>query len=90
MTPDNKFGLMLGLSIAELCCCFPITGIIGIIFAVIANNAYKAGDYETYEAKAKTVKIVLLVGLGLGIVIGILTMVLYGGMIAATLGSSTY
>lgn len=75
MVPDNKFGLMLGLSIAELCCCCPIAGIIGIIFAVNANNAHKAGDYETYDAKAKAVKITLLIGLAVGLIIGIITLI---------------
>lgn len=90
MVPENKFGLMLGLSIAELLCCFPICGIIGIIFTVLANNAYKEGDYTTYEEKAKQVKITLIVGLIVGLILNILVMVLYGATIMAALGTSTY
>lgn len=88
MVPDNKFGLMLGLSIAELVCCFPICGIIGIIFTVLANNAYKEGDYTTYEEKAKQVKITLIIGLVIGLIMNILFMVLYGAVIMAELGNA--
>ncbi len=90
MVPENKFGLMLGLSIAELVCCFPITGIIGIIFAALANSAYKEGNYEDYEAKAKTVKIALIVGLVIGLILNILVLVLYGAAIFSAIGSSSY
>lgn len=82
MSPDNKFGLMLGLSIAELCCCCPIAGIIGIVFAVQANTAHNSGDYESYDAKAKAVKITLLIGLGVGLLMGILSLVINGATIA--------
>ncbi|MCM1495569.1 MAG: CD225/dispanin family protein [Bacteroides sp.] len=90
MVPENKFGLMLGLSIAELVCCFPICGIIGIIFAVLANNAYKEGDYTTYEKQAKTVKITLIVGLIVGLIMNILVFVMYGAAIFSAAGSSYY
>lgn len=90
MVPDNKFGLMLGLSIAELCCCCPIAGIIGIIFAVNANSAHKAGDFETYNAKAKAVKITLLVGLAVGLIIGIISIIMNGAVLVGLLSESTY
>lgn len=88
MVPENKFGLMLGLSIAELVCCFPICGIIGIILTVLANNAYKEGDYTSYEEKAKQVKITLIIGLVIGLIINILVLVMNGAAIFAAAGSS--
>lgn len=90
MVPDNKFGLMLGLSIAELVCCCWITGVIGIILAVTANNAYKAGDYDTYNEKAKAVKITLIIGLVIGIVVAIVIGIGYGAAISEALSSSYY
>ncbi|MDE7365782.1 MAG: CD225/dispanin family protein [Lachnospiraceae bacterium] len=90
MVPENKFGLMLGLSIAELVCCFPICGIIGIILTVLANNAYKEGDYTSYEEKAKQVKITLIIGLVIGLIMNILVMVMYGSAIFAAAGSTYY
>lgn len=90
MVPENKFGLMLGLSIAELVICCPIAGIIGIIFTVLANNAHKAGDYDTYTSKAKAVKITLIVGLIVGLILNILIMVIYGAAIASAASGSYY
>lgn len=36
----------IGWSIFVLLCCFPIGGILGIIFSVASGNAYRAGDYQ--------------------------------------------
>ena len=85
MQQKNNFGLMLGLSIAEMLCCFQITGIIGIVLSILANTAYKNGDYEDYASKAKITKIVLIVGLVLGLLANILVFVLYGSAIMAEL-----
>lgn len=35
----------IGWSVFVLICCFPIGGILGIIFSVASGNAYRAGDY---------------------------------------------
>ncbi len=72
MEPSNKFGLMLGLSIAETICCSPLFGIIGIVMAVLANNAYKAGNYEEYASKSKLCWIMLIVGLVISIIMSII------------------
>lgn len=36
----------IGWSVFVLICCFPIGGILGIIFSVVSGNAYRAGDYR--------------------------------------------
>lgn len=36
----------IGWSVFVLLCCFPIGGILGIIFSVISGNAYRSGDYQ--------------------------------------------
>lgn len=36
----------IGWSVFVLLCCFPIGGILGIIFSVISGNAYRSGDYK--------------------------------------------
>lgn len=65
----NNWGLFLGLGIAELlCCCWPI-GIAVIVMAVQAKNAYEQMNFVDYEKKAKTAKILLIVGAALGVVL---------------------
>lgn len=90
MVPENKFGMMLGLSIAELVLCCPIAGIIGIIFSVLANNAHKEGDYDGYSSKAKAVKLTLIIGLAVGLIAAIAIIIMYGALIATAVGNSTY
>ncbi len=63
------FMTLLVLAILETCCCNTITGVIAIIFAIIANNSYKSGDIEDYESKKKIATIVLIVGVVLYVVI---------------------
>lgn len=52
------------------CCCTVngILGLIGLIFAVQANNAGKTGDVVTAQKKLKTSKILFFVSLGLLVV----------------------
>ena len=68
-----SFGTWLTLSI--LCAVFlnKICGVIGIIFIIMGNNAFKIGNFDDYEKQLKRCKIALLVGL----ILGILTIVFY-------------
>lgn len=67
-TSCPSFGLWLGLSIACALIASKLCGIIGVIYIVFANDAYKHGNYQKYEANFKTVKIALLIGLIIGII----------------------
>lgn len=87
MVPENKFGLMLGLSIAETICCFPITGIIGIILSILANNAYTQGNYEGYESNAKAVKITLIIGLVIALITAMIVILIYGAVIITAISA---
>lgn len=51
-------------------------GIIPLIFTIMANNAWKSGDYEDYKSKSHTAKILLIVG---GIVLAVECVVVLGG-----------
>lgn len=63
--PSFALWLVLGI----LCALFSsrICGVIGIIYLLMANNSFKAGNYPQYESQIKTVKIALLAGLIIGI-----------------------
>lgn len=60
------------------CCCTVngILGLIGLIFAVQANNAGKVGDVVTAQKKLKTSKILFFVSLGLLVVSVIIAIIL--------------
>lgn len=72
MEQKNNFGLLLGLSIAELICCCQPAGIAGIILSILANVAYRNGNYEGYASKAKIAKIILIIGAAVGVIINVL------------------
>lgn len=84
-----KFGLYLGLSIAEMLCCGGIFGLIALIMTILGNNAYKAGDTMGGESKMKTAKILLIVGVIVGVLASIFVCVVYGAAIAAAIGSTS-
>lgn len=69
------------LSILETLCCCQIAGIIGIVFTVLFNSAYKSGNIADFESKQKIAKVVLLIGLGIGIVANLIVGLLYGASI---------
>jgi hypothetical protein len=58
-----------------LCAVFlnKICGVLGIIFIIMGNNAFKIGNFDDYEKQLKRCKIALLVGL----ILGILTIIFY-------------
>ena len=60
---DVNTTLPLILSIVQLVlCCNLIFGGIGLLFAIQAGTAKKAGDLQTARAKAKTAMIVIIIG----------------------------
>ena len=65
------------LSIVQLLCCCQITGIISLVFFILANNSYKAGIDEDYNAKCKIAKTSQIIGWILGIGVLMLALLYY-------------
>ncbi|GHT14216.1 hypothetical protein FACS1894170_11020 [Planctomycetales bacterium] len=61
-------------SIITTVCCFPVLGIIAIIFSVQAKSAFQIGDYAGYESKTKVAFWCNLIGLIVGI-LGLIVMI---------------
>ena len=76
--PTNQnhpsFTKYMVLSILMLLCCNQICGVIALIMAVIGNGNYKKG--MPYEGNFKAAKILLIVGLVLGIVLSIVALLM--------------
>ena len=64
--------LILHIALTVLCCCTNVVNIVGIVFAAIAMNKYKQGDVAGGDSNLKIAKILLYVGVGLGVLSGIL------------------
>ena len=79
VTEDSNTHLLI-FSVLELLCCNQITGILGIVFFLGANDALKKGDTYSFYRNTRYCKISLLCGL----IIAIL-----GGIVAAIISIST-
>ena len=60
----------IGWSVFTLLCCFPIGGLLGIIFSVMSGNAYRSGDYVKAKRLSESAEWCVI----LSIVIGLVTM----------------
>lgn len=88
MPLKNNFAMKLTFSILELLCCCGcniiamIMGILGCVFTVQANNAYKENRWEEFRSKSKTASIFLWVGFGFAVLYGIYMIFLwtFGGL----------
>jgi len=67
-------------------CCLPF-GIAGIVNATKVESLYAAGDVAGAEAAAANAKKWMKIGFIVGIVVGVLTLLGYGGMMMAVLSS---
>lgn len=54
--------------LATLFCCLPF-GIVGIVYSVMANSAYDAGNYEEHVKKADSAKTWTIWSVILGLVV---------------------
>lgn len=60
----------IGWSVFILLCCFPIGGLLGIIFSVMSGNAYRSGDYVRAKRLSESAEWCVI----LSIVVGLVTM----------------
>ena len=63
-------------SILLLCCCFPF-GVVGLIYAAQVNSKLAAGDVEGARAASSKARMFFWVGLGLGIVVAIMSAIFF-------------
>ena len=63
--------------LVTLCCCLPL-GVVGIIFAAQVNTKLAQGDVAGAQESARKAKMFTLIGLGIGLVIWIAYLVIFG------------
>ena len=73
----------LVVSIVSLMVCGCCTGLIGAIFCFMAMQAVDQGNVQDAESKLKWGKIITLAGFGVGVVLGLISAVVYAAEIAA-------
>ena len=59
----NNFGMKLTFSILEIFTC-TLFGILGLVFTIQQNTAYKNGEWEAFKSKRKLSNIMLWIGFG--------------------------
>ena len=68
--PKNPaFVTWLTLSILQLLCCNQITGIISLIFTILADSDFKRGMMTEYNSKMKGAKIATIIGIIIGVLL---------------------
>lgn len=60
----------IGWSVFVLLCCFPIGGLLGIVFSSMSGNAYRSGDYDRAKRLSEYAEWCVI----LSIVIGLMSM----------------
>lgn len=75
--PDNNLVLAI---VCTVCCCLPL-GIVGIVKASKVNGLYLAKQYEAAALAAQDAKKWSLIGIGVGLVIQIIYVLVYGAAI---------
>jgi hypothetical protein len=79
--PANNLALAI---VTTVCCCLPL-GIVAILKAVKVNEFYIAKQYGEAEQAAADAKKWSLIGIGIGIVIYIIYIALYGTVLTTIL-----
>lgn len=67
----------IGWSIFALLCCFPIGGLLGIIFSVISGNAYRSGDYAKAARMSEYAEWCIILSIVLGLIMMPLAIVIF-------------
>jgi hypothetical protein len=65
--------------VVTLCCCLPL-GIVSIIFAAQVNSKWAQGDAAGAQDASQKAKMFMLIGLGVGLVVIILSMIFNGAV----------
>jgi hypothetical protein len=80
---NTMLWLIINIAVTVLCCCTGggLLSIIGIVFAVLAMNKYKAGDIAGGKNFEKVAMIMAFVAIGISIILGLIMLVtgFYGG-----------
>lgn len=83
--PNPTFTKDLVFSIIQLLCCNQITGVISLVFVILANSAFRVGNVADYQAKTKAAKVSRIIGWILGVLIYIFVIAVYGLVIVAAI-----
>lgn len=67
----------IGWSIFALLCCFPIGGLLGIIFSVISGNAYRSGDYAKAARMSEYAEWCIILSIVLGLIMAPLAIAIF-------------
>lgn len=67
--PVDKSQKFIIFGILEMLFCGGIFGLIALILSAMGSNSYRNGNFEDYEQKHKISKILLIVGLVMGIIV---------------------
>ncbi|MDE5554068.1 MAG: CD225/dispanin family protein [Muribaculaceae bacterium] len=58
----------IGWSVFLLLCCFPIGGLLGIIFSVMSGNAYRSGDYVRAKRLSESAEWCVIISIVVGLI----------------------
>lgn len=78
----ENYTMFLVFSIIEFICCSWITGVIALIFTILANQKYQQNDMAGFESNYKVAKIVLWIGLAISALITVFFVLYFIIMIA--------
>ena len=67
----------IGWSVFLMICCFPIGGLLGIIFSVMSGNAYRAGDYTRASRLSESAEWCVIISIVLGLITAPLMIALF-------------
>lgn len=85
--PPKPNNWLVWAILTTLCCCLPF-GIVGIVYATQVDSHYRAGRYMEAVSAAKNAKTWTLIGIACGVGAEVLTLVLYGAAIFASIAAS--
>lgn len=67
----------IGWSVFVLICCFPIGGILGIIFSVMSGNAYRSGDFVRAARLSEYSEWSVILSIVIGLIFAPLAMLIF-------------
>lgn len=67
----------IGWSVFILLCCFPIGGLLGIIFSVMSGNSYRSGDYARAARMSEYAEWCVILSIVIGLITAPLALILF-------------